>query len=93
MPGLERLVKNLDTEGGKLYPGTFIYPVPVRIPFLKIVPCQVFLRHIQKLPKDDIKVLIGDNLAAHLSPVVTELCQQHNIRYGMVPYCTYTYGT
>jgi hypothetical protein len=38
-------------------------------------------------------VLIGDNLAAHLSPVVTELCQQHNIRYGMVPYCTSTYGT
>ncbi len=46
---------------------------------LKICFSQVFLPYIQKLPEDDIKVLIGDNLAAHLSPVVTDLCQQHNI--------------
>jgi hypothetical protein len=48
--------------------------------FKKIFFSQVFLPHIQKLPEEDIKVLIGDNLAAHLSPVVTDLCQQHNIR-------------
>lgn len=41
---------------------------------------QVFLKHVKTLPKDDIKVLIGDNLAAHLSPYVTELCAKHNIR-------------
>lgn len=42
----------------------------------------VFLVYIKTLPRDDVKVLIGDNLAAHLSPLVTELCEAHNIRYG-----------
>lgn len=41
---------------------------------------QVFIRHIKTLPKDDIKVIIGDNLAAHLSPYVTMLCELHNVR-------------
>jgi hypothetical protein len=54
---------------------------------------EVFLPYIRKFPREDVKVLIGDNLAAHLSPVVTELCQQNNIRFGAfhmtyLPYST-----
>jgi hypothetical protein len=45
----------------------------------------VFLLHVKKLPKEDIKVLIGDNLAAHLSPYVTDLCAIHNIRFVFLP--------
>lgn len=46
---------------------------------------QVFLVHIQTLPPEDIKVLIGDNLAAHLSPDVLKLCQENNIRFCFLP--------
>jgi hypothetical protein len=46
---------------------------------------KVFLPYIQKFPKEEPKVLIGDNLAAHLSPVVTELCQKHNVRFIFLP--------
>jgi hypothetical protein len=45
----------------------------------------VFLRHIRNLPKEEVKVLIGDNLAAHLSPVVTELCEENNVRFIFLP--------
>jgi hypothetical protein len=46
---------------------------------------QNFLPYIKKLPKDEVKVLIGDNLAAHLSPVVIDLCQLHNVRFIFLP--------
>jgi hypothetical protein len=50
---------------------------------------QVFLPYIRTLPKDEIKVLIGDNLAAHLSPVVLAQCEENNVRYHTVqPYST-----
>jgi hypothetical protein len=29
--------------------------------------------------------LLGDNLAAHLSPVVIELCKKHNVRFIFLP--------
>ncbi len=35
-------------------------------------------RHI---PKEDIKILIADNLGAHISQRVMELCKENNIRY------------
>lgn len=41
--------------------------------------------HIGTLPPEDIKVLIGDNLAAHLSPEVLKLCQENNIRFCFLP--------
>jgi len=41
----------------------------------------VFLNHVKTLPKEEVKVLIGDNLASHLSPYVIRLCQQWNIRW------------
>ena len=42
---------------------------------------QVFLPYCHRyLPKEQVKVLLGDNLAAHMSVTVTELCEQHNIR-------------
>jgi hypothetical protein len=56
---------------------------------------EVFLPYIRRLPKEEVKVLLGDNLAAHLSPAVIELCQAHNIRFdslATVPYCTGTYN-
>jgi hypothetical protein len=46
---------------------------------------QVFLRHIRTIPKEEVKVLVGDNLVAHLSPVVTNLCEEHNIRFIFLP--------
>jgi hypothetical protein len=35
----------------------------------------------QHIPKEDIKILIADNLGAHISQHVMELCKEHNIRY------------
>jgi len=32
-----------------------------------------------------MKVLIGDNLGAHMSPAVLALCEKHNIRYIFLP--------
>jgi hypothetical protein len=46
----------------------------------------VFLVYIDKnLPKEDVKVIIGDNLRAHLSPTVLNACRRNNIRYRTVP--------
>ncbi len=35
---------------------------------------QVFIPHIKNLPQENTKVLIWDNLAAHLSPFVLKMC-------------------
>jgi len=35
--------------------------------------------------KEDEKVLIGDNLASHLSPRVVELCEEYNIKFIFLP--------
>jgi hypothetical protein len=45
----------------------------------------VFLPYIATLPADQVKVLIGDNLAAHMSPTVTRLCEENNIRFIFLP--------
>jgi transposase-like protein len=39
----------------------------------------------QHIPKEDIKVLIADNLGAHISQHVIELCKENNIRYHTIP--------
>jgi hypothetical protein len=71
-------------------PGTYICAyqyVPVPVPSITIPICQVFLTYVNsELPRDEVKVLIGDNLRAHMSPEVTSLCEQHNIRYHAAPY-------
>jgi hypothetical protein len=36
---------------------------------------------VRTLPRDAVKVLLGDNLAAHLSPYVLKMCEVYNIRY------------
>jgi hypothetical protein len=42
---------------------------------------KVFLKYIDgRIPKEDVKILIGDNLGAHISPIVMEKCKEHNIR-------------
>lgn len=46
---------------------------------------QGFLPWVEALPPEDIKVLIGDNLAAHLSPTILQLCREHNIRFCFLP--------
>jgi hypothetical protein len=33
-----------------------------------------------QFPRGDVKVLIGDNLAAHLAPEVLDLCKTYNVR-------------
>lgn len=45
----------------------------------------VFLAHIRTLPRDEMKLIIGDNLAAHMSPYVTGMCELHNIRFCFLP--------
>lgn len=47
----------------------------------------IILEHKFKrtLPRDNIKVLIGDNLASHLSPFVLSQCEQFNIRFVFLP--------
>ena len=46
----------------------------------------VFLVWVNKeLPREQVKVLIGDNLAAHFCPAVTTLCEENNIRYIFLP--------
>jgi hypothetical protein len=46
---------------------------------------QVFIPWVKTLPQDEVKVLIGDNLAAHLSPVVIAQCEEYNIRFIFLP--------
>lgn len=45
----------------------------------------VFLKFIRSLPQDQIKVLIGDNLAAHFSPYVISMCEKYNVRFLFLP--------
>jgi hypothetical protein len=45
----------------------------------------VFLTHVKTIPAEDIKVLIGDNLAAHMSPFILKLSAKHNIRFCFLP--------
>ena len=52
----------------------------LQLVLINIFP-QDFLEFIAQYPKTDVKVMIGDNLAAHLSPYVTELCDEWNIRF------------
>lgn len=45
----------------------------------------VFLKWIRRFPAEAVKVLIGDNLAAHLSPYVLDMCRKHNVRFVFLP--------
>jgi hypothetical protein len=36
------------------------------------------------MTKEETKVLIADNLGAHISQSVMEKCREYNIRYGNV---------
>ena len=46
---------------------------------------EVPLVYFKTLPPEDEKVMIGDNLASHLSPEVLALCEQHNIKFMFLP--------
>lgn len=47
---------------------------------------KVFLVYLDKnIPKEEVKVLIADNLGAHISQRVMELCKENNIRYIFLP--------
>ncbi len=47
---------------------------------------KVLIRWIKRrIPKEEVKVLIADNLGAHISPYVMQLCREHNIRYIFLP--------
>ena len=46
---------------------------------------QVLIPWIEGLPADDIKVVIGDNLASHISPTVLQLCREHKIQFCFLP--------
>jgi hypothetical protein len=53
---------------------------------------KVFLKFIEgRIPKEDVKILIGDNLGAHISQTVMEQCREHNIRF--VPYHNHNFDT
>ena len=46
---------------------------------------QIMLPYIRSLPREEKKVIIGDNLAAHLSPFVIRICEQYNVRFLFLP--------
>jgi hypothetical protein len=46
---------------------------------------------VRTLPRDAVKVLLGDNLAAHLSPYVLKMCEVYNIRYQYQKFSGGTY--
>ena len=46
---------------------------------------QCFLPWIEHLPHDEMKLLIGDNLASHMSPTVLQICKENNIRFCFLP--------
>ena len=42
---------------------------------------KVLIKWLNKhIPKEEVKVLIADNLGAHISPFVMDLCKENNIR-------------
>lgn len=46
---------------------------------------KVALPYFKKLPKEDPKALIGDNLAAHISTEVVDSCEKNNIKFILLP--------
>lgn len=38
-----------------------------------------------RIPKEEVKVLIGDNLGSHISLHVMELCREYNVRFIFLP--------
>ena len=53
--------------------------------------CEVWLEKVLlvwlegRIPKEEVKVLIMDNLSSHLSLKIIELCREHNIRLVFLP--------
>lgn len=50
-----------------------------------LVPPFIYKHPYRSLERDSVKVLIGDNLAAHLSPYVISMCELHNVRFIFLP--------
>ena len=46
---------------------------------------KVIIPFSRRLPANEPKVVLGDNLASHLSFEVVELCEEHNIRMTFLP--------
>ena len=46
---------------------------------------KIVLPYMKKFPANDSKVIIGDNLASHLSVLVIKECEKHNIRFVFLP--------
>ncbi|XP_046689276.1 MFS-type transporter clz9-like [Homalodisca vitripennis] len=46
---------------------------------------KVALPYFKKFDKDATKVMIGDNLASHISPWIIEECKSHNIKFLLLP--------
>lgn len=46
---------------------------------------EVFLVWIRRFPREEVKVLLGDNLAAHMSPYVLRNCTKYNVRFCFLP--------
>ncbi len=40
---------------------------------------------MRTLHHEEVKILLGDNLVAHLSPYVLRMCEEYNIRYIFLP--------
>lgn len=46
---------------------------------------RIIILYLKALPEDEYKVIIGDNLASHMSHEAVELCAKHKIRYIFLP--------
>ena len=46
---------------------------------------KIAMPYFRKFDKDAVKVLIGDNLASHISPYILEECKKNNIKFVLLP--------
>ena len=46
---------------------------------------RIALSYFKKLPNEEAKVMIGDNLASHLSFKMVKTCFENNIRFAFLP--------
>jgi hypothetical protein len=44
---------------------------------------QVLIPWIEQYPREAPKLMIGDNLSTHVSPYVTDKCEEYNIRFDL----------
>jgi len=55
------------------------------VPVPDTIPVDFINLKLRTLPHDSHKVLIGDNLATHLSPYVLAMCERFKVKFIFLP--------